>query len=113
MGRATLGLVLKSWHDLPNSIEQMRLAFARRLCDAPIWRRLVRRTISRGSPLRLLYILRCQSSKFRVDARASPQVQSYVPVVTSTALPVESLADSARLILFRLVKFILYELGDG
>ena len=69
--------------------------------------------LKEGSLLRLPYILRCQSSEFRDDAFASSQVQGSAPVVISTVPPVESLADSARLLFLHLVKFMLYELGDG
>ena len=55
-----------------------------------------------------------QLLRFRDDARASSQVQGSEPVVTSTILPVESLADSARLLspLPRQV-LVFYRISDG
>ena len=65
--------------------------------------------ISTGSLLRLLCTWRCQSSRFRVDPRASTREQQFLPAVVllvrtvehfvlSAALSVENLAGEARLL---------------
>ena len=107
--RSTWALMAKFWQILPSSTEQMRLEFARQRCDEPVCNRPSRQTICTGSLPRLLCTWRCKTLRFRVDARASPREQQYVPAVVSTvqtvehpvlltALPGESLVGEARLL---------------
>ena len=120
MGRIARGPRPKSSHILPSSIEQMWPVFAHRQCDEPLWRHLVRQTISAESLHQLLYIWRCQSSTIRVDVVCRSGGSS---LLLSQQLELLSTLFSQQLCLLRpllvkegylfptIVKFILNELG--